>query len=353
MIIGDEVSIYSRAFSRCGRSIGLGGMDLPLGLARHKGIRDPLFEARAARFRAGPRRPLRLEFNASARDFALLEYVYAQHWRGNLRGAPAPLSGGLAGLFSWRQLAPLLPTYRLPACDAVSVADVVQLLNYLGALHPDATGNLLDLGAHVLLPDPGPRPAALAPAVQSATGPVTDGGVERFAEQFRVLRRVLLDAIPWGRFGTSMCQDAEIANAIASDILGIPVDLRVGGLVLEESVAEVTHLAAGDVDNCAQQRRLGTIISRTVPKVRKREARPGLPNGIVEATRGAVWSVALDAAVNNPLIWARDPNGALPRMRRARPAERQALARLPSTFWVPDASAAPSERRSASASRPN
>ena len=153
--------------------------------------------------------------------------------------------------------------------------------------------------------------------MKSARGCVTDDAVAKFAEQFRVLRRMLLDAIPWERFGASMCQDAQTANAIASDILGIPVDLRVGGLVLEESVVAVTRLAGGNLDDRIQERRLRAIISQTVPKVRKRAARPGLPTGIVTATRGAVWSVALDAAVNNPLIWGRDQQGVLSRVRPA------------------------------------
>jgi hypothetical protein len=350
MMNHDAIAPSASALERSDRRIGLGGVDLPLARSGRRAISDSLFWARLAPFRAEPQSPIEIGHGAAPGYLGVLETLYAQYWRGELPGAPAPLTGGLAGLVTWRQLAPLLPTYRLPACDAVSATDVLHLLNHLSTSRPDDASGSLDWRVFGRAPELGPRRAAVAtpPCLEELA--VSQCVVEEFAGQFPELRDALVAAIPWMRVGSAAFAYDWTANAIASDFLGIPIDLRCGALVREEDVASATCLAAGWGD-AGERARLQTIVSQTVPKVRKRAGCPGLPNGIYRGTRGAAWSVALDAALNSPAVWARDAAGSLPRIRRTGSAARRALAELPSTYWVPAARTGMSRARLAAMSR--
>ena len=298
----------NRAYHSTNRAVGLGGMWLPLALSPRWGIPDELFWKRVAQFRLEPRVPPALVYAQAAGDLALLPALFDMWRRGSLPGAPDANLGVLSGLADWRQLWPQLPVYALPACDAVSVEHFVSLVNGLaaGIVSPP------ELRA-VMVADGAPRRRAEYVPPAPASGRVTAEHVIEFAEYYGELGSALMDAIAWDRIGWRRSAPADTANAIAREILGIPVDLRMGALVRAAEVTSVTRLAAGHANfagDDSDAARLRAFVSRMVPRVRPQTAGSA---GVFRCSLGAAWSVALDQALNSPAVWCRDANDELPR----------------------------------------
>jgi hypothetical protein len=300
----DNIPQGARAFLSFDPHVGLGGLALPKSLRERWGMPDAELRRRLALFRAEPAVPLGLPYWRGPGVMGFLHLLFNDFENGDLHGGPSRLSANLAGLRRWQQLAPLLPHYRLPACDAVSVRDVVQLLNRLD--RGDIPG--------ALSAPPGPslprvRPAALMFRQRRPSGPVTSDHVDSFAHWCPGLQADLMGAIPWRRAGWTATAAPGVANAIASEIIGIPVDLRAGALIRWREVRDAIDLAAGmsfEPGEANPRPRVWDFVHEALPRVgsRARTVRGALRR-VHRGMGKAAWSEDVDAVLNSPALWAR------------------------------------------------
>ena len=307
----------AREFLMSERGIGLGGCGLPISHIMRRGIDDRLFQSQVGSFRADPIVPSTISFQSHPGELASLATLFKEWSAGALPGIPKPSPEQVKNN-ELARLCKMLPSFPLPACDAYSVSHLVRLTQNLPANYtlPSASTK------GVRLP---PRGSAIELSTTTGQGRVTTAHVTEFCGFYHELQYALLSEIPWERVGWRASAPARIANAIASRILGIPVDMRLGWIVRASDVTALTKWAAGDPGrggDDSQVTRLRPYVSFLVPKVRAFGGDPIATRRL----RGAAWSVALDRALNTQAVWRRDATGNLAPL--ASDVHKRALARL-------------------------
>jgi hypothetical protein len=206
-------------------------------------------------------------------------------------GAPSADCPALEGLCDYLQLVPLLPVVNLP-----SSWDHWVWAEHLGLLLSRLAQGDIDVRALRPPAEWFPPTTSMPYCRDRGRGDVTPGDIEAFCVVFPEIAGVLTAEIPWAVRRSRRSAPADAANALASRLLGIRVDLRVGSLVSANCIDEACCYAGGEVHHLNGESlvdRLRAFLARRLPTVKAR--------GIcrrVDSLRGAAWSCTVDDLLN-------------------------------------------------------
>ena len=209
-------------------------------------------------------------------------------------GGPGPDWPELRGLESFEQIQPLLPTYDFPGAEGGvwgARENLRSLLRYI------VTSGIDPASLRPMVAPPFPRREFLPALLPQGEGDVTPDDVARFAANFAKAESALMAAVRWT--GWRLAAPAGAANAVASELLGIEVDVRKGFLVpqdrIDETIDHVCDLAQrSDPERDAVVER----VKRMLPRIGSAVA--GFSPGYL---LGAAWSCELDRVLNTAAVW--------------------------------------------------
>jgi hypothetical protein len=200
-------------------------------------------------------------------------------------------------------LLPLLPVVRLPGADEPWVADehLKLLLSRLSSLQRDPRERVDPalLAGWLAQPAPGPLPYRRP----RCRGDVTQKHIGRFFDCFPELAAALRCMLGWGAAGGA-CAPAKYANSLARRLLGFPVDLRAGELVIDHMYSLQVTLACGS-------RYIGgePLIDLMFENLGRRLPRVKMPARLDpdDSRHGAAWSCDVNRMISDPKVWGISP----------------------------------------------